>query len=407
MISNPMKIALVILHADPARGGAERYTIDLAAALVALGHDVSLIATSFAPIVPAKKVLLEAKAPTRLGRYLRFLDALDAHLDSEQYDIVHAMLPVHRCDVYHPHAGLAVEGVASGHEKYDGVRRSLARMANRFNRKRGRFAAVERRMLESSESPLVLCLSEYVKATVRKHYALPEEKLATLFNAVDLQKFDPAARPDAGADVRRRFGIAPDRVVALMIAQDFQRKGLAEAVEAMPRNDARLQLLVVGKEDPARYRQWAKTCGVADRVIFAGTTTDAYSFYRAADFFVLPTRHDPCSLVVLEALAMGVPVISTAANGACEIMQDGTHGFVLPRERTVAMLADRYQRMLDEPTRTATAAECLALRPLLSQVEHVDHLLAIYRLATSRRDGFPSADVEEACPSGTPLNGSP
>src|SRR5205823_6260757 len=113
-----------------------------------------------------------------------------------------------------------------GHEKYDGMRRSLAAAANRFNRKRNRFAAVERTLLEAPDAPVVLCLSEYVKATVRKHYpALPESHLATLFNAVDLAKFDPAARPDAGMEVRRRFGIAPDRIVALIIAQDYQRKG--------------------------------------------------------------------------------------------------------------------------------------------------------------------------------------
>src|SRR5215203_5373147 len=106
---NPMKIALVILHADPARGGAERYTIDLAAALVKAGHDVSLIASSFAQLPDgATRVELPATGLTRTRQYRAFLDALEAHLDQTRYDIVHAMLPVRRCYVYHPHAGLAV-----------------------------------------------------------------------------------------------------------------------------------------------------------------------------------------------------------------------------------------------------------------------------------------------------------
>ncbi len=101
-----------------------------------------------------------------------------------------------------------------------------------------------------------------------------------------------------------------------MIAQDFARKGLRETLVAMRRlDDAQLNLVVVGKENPARYRKLANTLGLHDRVVFAGATKDPYAYYKAADFFVLPTRHDPCSLVVLEALAMGLPVISTVKNG--------------------------------------------------------------------------------------------
>src|SRR4051794_31726951 len=113
-----MRIALIILHADPARGGAERYTIDLAAGLVERGHDVSLIASSFAGSTPARAVEIPAHGPTRTSRYRRFIAGVDAHLRAERYDISHAMLPVLACDVYHPHAGLAAEAVATGHSKH-------------------------------------------------------------------------------------------------------------------------------------------------------------------------------------------------------------------------------------------------------------------------------------------------
>ena len=374
-----MKIALIILHADPARGGAERYTVDLAAGLVARGHAVSILATSFGESTSARQVKLPARSITRLGRYLAFLKGVEEHLSKERYDIVHAMLPVRRCDVYHPHAGLAVEAVVTGHLKYDGVRQSLAGFTHHFNRKRNQFAAIERDLLDSPDAPGVLCLSEYIKTTVRKHYTLPDEKLATLFNAVDLNRFDPDREPGAGDRIRHQYKIGGDRVVALMIAQDFQRKGLAEAIHALSGTEERLLLLVVGKPKTAVYQKLARRLGVADRVIFAGPTTDAHSFYRAADFFVLPTRHDPCSLVVLESLAMGVPVISTAFNGACEIMAGGEHGFILPEARDIAALRERYVRMLDDVNRKRMATACLSLRPRLSQEHHLDRLLAVYR----------------------------
>jgi UDP-glucose:(heptosyl)LPS alpha-1,3-glucosyltransferase len=376
-----LKIALVILHADPARGGAERYTIDLAEALARRGHAVSLIASTFGPRPrDVNCIELGEQGVTRLAKYRHFLAALDQHLSQAGYDIVHAMLPVRRCDVYHPHAGLAAEAVVSGHLKHAGLlKQSIARVSNRLNPKRNAFARVERELLEPQRGPVVLCLSEYVKGTVRKHYALADDRLATLFNAVDLAKYDPVARPAAGAEIRSKFGIAADRIVALMVAQDFARKGLREAIAGLAgAADRRLMLMVVGKPDPRTYRQIAREMKVEDRVIFSGATTDPYAFYAAADFFVLPTRHDPCSLVVLEALAMGLPVISTKQNGACEIMTPGEHGFVLENADDETGLAAAMRALLDPAARARMRANCLALRPRLAYDAHMDALLRVY-----------------------------
>jgi UDP-glucose:(heptosyl)LPS alpha-1,3-glucosyltransferase len=364
-----LNIALIILHADPARGGAERYTADLAAALTRRGHQVALLAADFGPaIAGVAQTPISHRGVTRVWRYRSFLDGLDTHLSSHRYDIVHAMLPVRACDVYHPHAGLAAQA----------AEQTGWRMA--FAPRRWAMAQTERRLLTGTRPPDVLCLSDYVKATVRKYYMLPDEKLATLFNAVDLRRFDPAAA--GGGDVRKQFGLADDSIVALIIAQDFARKGLREAIAALAQiDDPRLRLLVVGKQDPAAYAAQARAVGVADRVIFAGATDRPADFYRAADCFVLPTRHDPCSLVVLEALAMGVPVISTVFNGACEIMTDGVHGFVLKDPADAATLAAAMQQMLDEPRRSAMRTACLQLRDKLSYDAHIDRLEAIYAMA--------------------------
>lgn len=376
-----MKIALVILHADPGRGGAERYTADLAASLRKRGHDAWLLASSFpGGNMPPNGMMLASPGATRVGRYARFLDSLDRHLAQDTYDVVHAMLPVRRCDVYHPHAGVAAEAVSSAPQKDQArVERAVSRIGNRINFRRRRFARVERELLDGEDAPTVLCLSDYVKGSIRKFYPLPDAKLATLFNAVDLVRFDPAARPGARAEVRRRFGLRDDRVIGLMIAQDFARKGLREAILGLAAaEDRKLSLVVAGKQDPAAYRKLAAEAGVGDRVAFAGPTADPYSFYRAADFFVLPTRHDPCSLVVLEALAMGVPVISTVFNGACEIMTTGTHGYVLSDPADIPALARSMTAMLDNDRRQRMLQACLELRPTLSYERHLDRLLEIY-----------------------------
>lgn len=384
-----MTIALVILHADPARGGAERYTLDLAGALAARGHQVTLIAASFDEGIPSAigRVCLPHTGSSRARRYRTFLDALDAHLAAETYDIVHAMLPVHRCDVYHPHAGLAISAVREGHRRHDSpMRRISARVATLMNRRRWAMAEVESALLRSQRPPVVLALSEYVKRTIRTHYPdLPDSMLATLFNAVDLRRFDPDRDPQARQAIRTELGIADDDVLGLFIGQDYVRKGLREALKAMDQvTDDRLKLAVVGRADRSGLARQAVRQQRSQRVRFVGTQADPYPYYAAADFFILPTRHDPCSLVVLEALAMGLPVISTRYNGACEIM--GTeHGFVLDDPADIDALAGALRTMLDDPKRKVMAQAALSLRPALAQEAHFDRLESIYRTARESR----------------------
>jgi UDP-glucose:(heptosyl)LPS alpha-1,3-glucosyltransferase len=203
---------------------------------------------------------------------------------------------------------------------------------------------------------------------------------------VNLRALDPTARPEAREQTRKQMFGGGERVIALMVAQDFKRKGLREAISALPKTKhPRLSLLVVGKEDTTYYRQLAEALGVADRVVFAGHQNSVYEYYAAADFLVLPTRHDPCSLVVLEALAMGVPVISTKQNGATEVMGQGVHGFVLESADDLDGLVRAMDELCNSGLRERMRRACLALRPRLAYDAHVGALEAIYQKAMERR----------------------
>lgn len=383
-----LRIGLIILHADARRGGAEKYTIDLSRSLAHRGHDVTLLAGSFhEPPWEVKQIKCEASAITKTLGYRRFLSQLDTHLSTHSFDVLHAMLPVRQCDLYHPHAGLAIESLITGHLKYRGkFAQTVARWANRTNPKRRAFARVERQLLSGSVPPMVLCLSDYVRRSVRDRYPLGDNLLPILFNAVDLRHFDPKRRPDAGNDMRAEFGLGHETVVALFVGQDFHRKGLATAIRAVGRcTDPRVRLLVVGKDVPGPYRGLARKLGIEKRVVFAGGTPDAYRFYRGADFFILPTRHDPCSLVVLEALAMGVPVITTSLNGAAEIMTHGLDGMIVNDPNDVLRLTDAIKTLMDDRIRSTMAQAALSLRPRLSYDQHVSQLVTIYQTAIDRK----------------------
>ena len=379
-----LKIALVIQNAEPQRGGAERYTLNLAADLVGRGHQVYLLAQRFARNVePAIQVRLDGAAGTRFRRYEVLQHSLAHHLTLANYDVVHAMLPVWRCDIYQPHAGIEAENFVTAHLKHpSGVGRLLARMGNQLNPKRRLFAQVEREMIMGRHPPLILCLSDYVRQSAMRHYPTRANRMSILHNGVDLARFDPAARPDAGVQLRQKLRIPPTAIMALMIAQDFRRKGLRTALHALaslsPAQQSRTVLVIVGREKPDPYQRLAARLGLADRTLFAGSTDDPYAFYRAADLFILPTSHDPCSLVVLESLAMGVPVLTTKMNGAGELIVPGQQGQVIANPADAPAFAAAWKNLLDPTTLRLSRQACLDLRPRIAQAQHVTQILRLY-----------------------------
>jgi len=347
------------------RAASARHTPRTSSAELPWSGNVAMLAASFDD-VPAgvEQVKLSYRGLTRVGRFDRMLRSLHKRLDDATYDVVHAMLPVDRCHVYHPHAGLA---------------RAMAASQPR-SRFRARQAEVEGELLESPAPPLVLCLSQYVRRSVREWYDLDDAHLPILFNAVDTEKYDPARRPEVREQLRASWGVAPAHCVALFVGQDLERKGLRETILAMEqfRDSPRMRLVVVGRPSASDYLSLAERLGVRDRIIKLDHTDDPYGVYRAADFLVLPTKHDPCSLVVLEALAMGIPVISTRFNGACEIMRGGVHGTVLEEPTDVDALATAMRHMLDDEVRLLMSKAALLLRPVLAYEQHLTTLLEIY-----------------------------
>lgn len=375
-----LRIALVVLHADPARGGAERYTLDLARSLTdELGMDARVIATSFGDVAlePEHRVHLPVSGPTRAGRYRSFVRQLAAHLQHARYDVVHAMLPVPPgfCHVYHPHAGVEASG-----------RRALMSVTNP---RRALFIQTERRLLRSPTPPIVPTLSQYLEDELRRQYpSLPADRTPRLFNAVDLERY----RPDGPTADRAELGARHEGdLVALFVGNDWERKGLHTPLAALQELPSRVRLAVVGEDRPRvmdSFRRLAGDFRVADRVTFLGKRSDLPSLYRAADVLVHHSRHDPCSLATLEALASGLPVLGGRRDGAMEMVEDDVHGAVLQPDggqAAIDAMATRLRELLDPTVRQRMSDASLALRPRLSWTHHLDQVREIYdRILNSR-----------------------
>lgn len=364
-----MRAMLVILRAEAQRGGAERYTRDLAATLASRGVDVLTVATGFDPDWPGGKREVRADAMTRAGRYWQFLDGVDRAAKENPEHVVHAMLPVRRAHLYHPHAGVAAVPKRSP-------------LLEPFNRRRRRMGEVERELVGGGRPALTLALSEYLLGHLRRFY--PQAPAEVLLNGVDLGRFDPALVERENVEaIRAAWGVKEGEHAALCVAQDFRRKGVHLAIEALARVPGCAdKLVVIGRDDPGPMAALASKLGVGDRVAFPGATRDTRAAYAAASAFVLPTAHDPCPLVTVEALAMGVPVISTPFNGACEWMEDGVHGRITGLEPGEIGRALAEFRVAE--TRERARREIGKLRPRLDVRVHVDRLVETYRRVLNR-----------------------
>lgn len=192
-----------------------------------------------------------------------------------------------------------------------------------------------------------VAVSNRVAGELRDHFAVPAERICVIPNGIDLERF--AHRPKARRDVRQRHAIPEDARVLLFVGHEFQRKGLAFVLDALAQLPDPPWLMVVGSDNPAPYRERAGTN--AGRVVFAGARSDVDAYYSAADAFILPTAYETFSLVCMEALAAGLPILATAAGGIEDYLEDGHNGFVITRdgERIASLLT----RLFADPERMA------------------------------------------------------
>jgi len=188
---------------------------------------------------------------------------------------------------------------------------------------------------------------------MQEFYRVPDERLHLVYNGVDVKHFSPEACRSRRDEARNRLGLAESETCFLLVAHNFKLKGVRELVESagLLHGDRAGQdlwrIVVVGKGNPRPYQRLAERLGCAGRIHFVGPAADVLPAYAAADVYVHPTWYDPCSLVVLEALACGLPVITTRFNGAGELMEDGREGFVLDSPADAARLAETMERLLD------------------------------------------------------------
>jgi len=201
---------------------------------------------------------------------------------------------------------------------------------------------VEQKAFNNLNCPIIMPVSNLVKEEVLKVYDVPESRIKTIHPGVSFERFSSLDRQVCRHEIRQHHGLAPDDVVVLFVSMNFELKrldlvinGIAEVVEKEDRNSS-FKLLVVGKGDSKRFGVQARSMGISERVIFAGVTDEVEKYYLASDIFAMPSGFDTFGLVVLEAMAAGLPVIITPRVGARDLVESGINGFILSENPSVA-----------------------------------------------------------------------
>ncbi len=196
----------------------------------------------------------------------------------------------------------------------------------------------------------VVATCNLVRQIEVEHARVPPDKVTTIYNGIDMKDFP--SNPGAAAIVRQTFDVQPDSLLIGTIGRLHRAKGLPDLLSAMVRvqeydPEARL-LLVGGGELREELETQAETLGLSNAVIFAGIRNNIPEILGALDLFVLPSLWEGLPLVLLEAMAAGLPVVATAVGGTPEVVVDGVTGLLVPPHDPQS-LAQAIIRLLGDP----------------------------------------------------------
>src|SRR5581483_1329405 len=350
-------------------GGAEAYLKRLARGVADAGHDVQLVATNDWPDAewPFGSIThLRAKSP------IEFASEVERLRTEFRCDVLFSLERVWSCDVYR-----AGDGV---HRAWLDRRQKFELPLKQFVRSLGSkhrdLLRLEQSLLSGGNAGRVIAASQMVKDEIVNLYRYPADKIDIVRNGVPLEKF--RFNPELREKSREQLNLKPDETALLFAGSGWERKGLLFAIEAGALcRDLKMRLLVAGRGNARLYKTKGLRFWREEPVQFLGEVADMLGVYAAADIFILPTIYDPFSNACLEALACGLPVITTRSNGFSEIIENGLHGSIVDHAPDLMSLRDAIRFWYDPSRRVAARSTNSQLAAQFDISKNVDETLAI------------------------------
>ena len=201
----------------------------------------------------------------------------------------------------------------------------------------------------------LIVVSHALKKKLLVNHNIPEEKIQTIYNAIDLQEYRPDAFNGFSGKIRNEFGIRDTEFMICAIGRMVWQKGFEFFVKALPQivhEVPKVRCLFVG-DGPLRRSLQALThsLNVDDRVIFTGFRSDIKNFLSALDILVVPSILEGFPMITLEAMASGKPIVATRIEGITEQIMDGRDGILVPAQNHDVIAATVLQLIKDEQLR--------------------------------------------------------
>lgn len=376
-----MKIAIIRQRYNPF-GGAERFVERALGALAGEGAEVTLITRNWdgAPRAGFRQITCDP-AYSRLfgGRAARdrsFAAAAQAEMAKGGFDITQSHERIPGCMIFR--AGDGVHAAWLDHRAR--ILGPLQRLTQRWSPYHRYVLGAEKAMFGDPALQAVICNSQMVADEVERYYGVSRDKLQVIYNGVDTEAFHPGLADKHRLATRSAAGIPSDAPVLLYVGSGFERKGVPQLLRAaarMKRDDA--CIVIVGADRKlSAMRKLSGQLGLSKRVLFTGPLKDVRPWYGAADGFVLPTLYDPCPNAALEALASGLPVVTSTTCGAQEWVRSGENGWVVDAV-DIDELAGRLDALAGLAGSPSARAAARAVAEPLTLPAMADRLLALYR----------------------------
>jgi UDP-glucose:(heptosyl)LPS alpha-1,3-glucosyltransferase len=382
-----LRLAIIRQRYTP-HGGAERFVEGALEALLERGVAISLYTRQWpnTRLQLIEPVLCNPFYIGRLWREWSFARAVCGAVATKAPELVQSYERLLCCDIYR--AGDGVHRVWLDEWLRDASAFKRWRVESNFYHRY--LLDIERRLFASPWLRAVICNSKMVRDEIHERFGLRLEKLPVIYNAVDSDVFSPELKQHRAA-VRQKLGVPDTATVFLLVGSGYARKGVATAIQALTRLPGDTYLFVVGRDKSARpYKRLARHLGIARRVLLLGAQDDPRPFYGAADAFVLPTLYDPCPNAALEAMACGLPVVTSTKCGVAELVTENDAGLVCAA-RDVDALARHMMTLTDAEARRLLGARAREAVLPLTPASMTLQLVLLYRdliaAAVAVRDG--------------------
>lgn len=379
-----MNVGLVVESLDPRRGGVEQWTHQFAQRLLAGGHAVHVVARDMR--LPPDAALPAFHRVSGAGR-LDFAIAAEELLRRLPLDVIHDTGCGWHCDVFQPHGGSRTAAFEQNQRIEPAWLRPIKRLAAQWLPRYREFDRLARRQY-AAPGRLFVAISQMVARDLQTWHGVPAERLRLVYNGVDTARFSPRHRQERRGPVRRQLGVHENETLLLTVAHNFRLKGvptLLRAAALLAQRKCRVRVAIAGGKRLAGWQRWADRLGVGGLTTFLGPVDDPVPYYGAADVYIQPTFYDPCSLVVLEALASGLPAITSRFNGAGELIEPGREGEVIHDPADPRELADAIRPYCDRARQASAGQAARALAERHTLARNAMEMVAVYEQAAAKR----------------------